>query len=93
VNIIEEEEEQSLLDILRGAIQSFSRKPKKLMVNSPYLNGSIEGTEFVFRVTDEQTEITVFEGTVVAANEQGSVSVTGGEAASARTGQRLGDRR
>jgi tetratricopeptide (TPR) repeat protein len=87
VNIIEEEEEQSLLDILRGAIQSFSRKPKKLMVNSPYLNGSIEGTEFVFRVTDEQTEITVFEGTVVAANEQGSVSVTGGEAASAGEGQ------
>jgi hypothetical protein len=87
VNIIEEEEEQSLLDILRGAIQSFSRKPKKLMVNSPYLNGSIEGTEFVFRVTDEQTEITVFEGTVVASNSQGESSVTAGESVVAQQGQ------
>ena len=87
VNIVEEEEEQSLLDIIKGALHSFSRKPKKLMVNSPYLNGSIEGTEFVFRVTDEQSELTVFEGTVVAANDQGSVSVSGGEAASASPGQ------
>jgi Tfp pilus assembly protein PilF len=76
-----------LLDILRGAIQSFSRKPKKLMVNSPYLNGSIEGTEFVFRVTDEQTEITVFEGTVVASNSQGESSVTAGESVVAQQGQ------
>jgi tetratricopeptide (TPR) repeat protein len=83
----DQDEESSLLDIIKGAFHSFSRKPKKLSVNSPYLNGSIEGTEFVFRVTDEQTEITVFEGTVVAANEQGSVPVTSGESASARAGQ------
>ena len=83
----EPEEEPSLLDIIKGAIQSFSRKPKKLSINSPYLNGSIEGTEFVFRVTDEQSEITVFEGTVIASNEQGSISVSGGEAASAGEGQ------
>ncbi len=87
VDINEEEEERSLLDIIKGALHSFSRKPKKLSVNSPYLNGSIEGTEFVFRVTDEQSEVTVFEGTVVAANDLGSVSVSGGEAASASQGQ------
>ena len=87
VNIIQEEKERSLLDILKGAIQSFSRKPKKLMVNSPYLNGSIEGTEFVFRVTDEQTELTVFEGTVLASNEQGEASVSGGESVVAQQGQ------
>jgi tetratricopeptide (TPR) repeat protein len=87
VNIVEEEEEQSLLDILKGALHSFSRKPKKLMVNSPYLNGSIEGTEFVFRVTDDQSELTVFEGTVVASNNQGESSVTGGESVVAQQGQ------
>ena len=81
------EEESSLLDLIKGAIQSFSRKPRKLSINSPYLNGSIEGTEFVFRVSDEQTEITVFEGTVVAVNEQGSVAVSSGEVASAVQGQ------
>ena len=83
----ESEEEFSLLDLIKGAIQSFSRKPRKLSINSPYLNGSIEGTEFVFRVSDEQTEIIVFEGTVVAANDQGSVPVTSGESASAMPGQ------
>jgi len=87
VDVNEKEEERSLLDIIKGALHSFSRKPKKLSINSPYLNGSIEGTEFVFRVSDEQSEVTVFEGTVVAANDQGSVSVSGGEAASARQGQ------
>lgn len=78
VNIVEEEEEQSLLDILKGAIHSFSRKPKKLMVNSPYINGSIEGTEFVFRVTDDQSELTVFEGTVVAAGAGQPFRAVGG---------------
>jgi tetratricopeptide (TPR) repeat protein len=87
VDITEEEEERSFLDIIKGALHSFSRKPKKLSINSPYLNGSIEGTEFVFRVTDEQSEITVFEGTVVASNDQGSVPVSGGEAASASEGE------
>jgi len=87
VNITQEEEEQSLLDIIKGALHSFSRKPKKLMVNSPYLNGSIEGTEFVFRVTDDQSELTVFEGTVVAANDQGDSSITGGESVVAQQGQ------
>ena len=87
VNITEEEEEQSLLDIIKGALHSFSRKPKKLMVNSPYINGSIEGTEFVFRVTDERSELTVFEGTVLASNNQGEVSVTTGESVVAQQGQ------
>jgi len=82
-----EEEESSLLDLIKGAIHSFSRKPKKLSINSPYLNGSIEGTEFVFRVTDEQTEVTVFEGTVVAANDQGSVAVGANESVTAQAGQ------
>ena len=87
VDITDQEEERSLLDIIRGALHSFSRKPKKLSINSPYLNGSIEGTEFVFRVTDEQSELTVFEGTVIAANDQGRASVAGGESASASAGQ------
>lgn len=87
VDVTEKDEERSLMDIIKGALHSFSRKPRKLSVNSPYLNGSIEGTEFVFRVVDEQTEITVFEGTVVASNDQGTVSVSGGESASASPGQ------
>jgi tetratricopeptide (TPR) repeat protein len=87
VDISEEEKERSFLDIIKGAFHSFSRKPKQLSINSPYINGSIEGTEFVFRVTDEQSEITVFEGTVVASNDQGETSLTMGESVVALQGQ------
>ena len=86
VDITEKEEEQSLLDILKGAFHSFSRKPRKLSINSAYLNGSIEGTEFVFRVTDTETQITVFEGVVVAANDQGDLSLESGQSAVATEG-------
>ena len=87
IDITPKDEEASLLDLFTGAIQSFSRKPKFLRVNTPYLNGSIEGTEFVFRVTDDESTITVFEGVVLASNDQGEVAVSPGEAAAAGKGQ------
>ena len=86
-NITGVTEERSVLSLLKGAFQSFSRKPRGFEVNTPYLNGSIEGTEFVFRVEDGQSELTVLEGLVVASNSQGSVSVSGGESAIAEQGK------
>jgi len=80
-------EERSVLSLLKGAFQSFSRKPRGFEVSTPYLNGSIEGTEFVFRVDDDESILTVFEGIVLASNAQGSVSVAGGEAVAAKAGQ------
>ena len=87
MDITEEDDERSLLEMLRGALHSFSRKPKKLSINSPYINGSVEGTEFAFRVMDERSELTVFEGTVIASNDQGSVSIESGETVGAGKGQ------
>lgn len=87
VDVAVESAERSWIDLLRGALQSFSRKPRLITVNTPYLNGSIEGTEFVFRVDDNSTQVAVYEGTVIAANAQGSVAVTGGAAVSAANGQ------
>jgi len=86
-NITGKPEERSALSLLKGAFQSFSRKPRGFEVNTPYLNGSIEGTEFVFRVRDNASELTVFEGTVVASNDQGSATVSGGESVAAQQGQ------
>jgi predicted Zn-dependent protease len=80
-------EEPSLIDVIRGAIKSFSRKPRLIKVNSPYLNGTIEGTEFQLRVVDGSATLTVLEGLVLAANEAGSVRVGAGQAASAAAGQ------
>jgi tetratricopeptide (TPR) repeat protein len=85
--VVEEPEERSVLSLLKGAFQSFSRKPRGFEVNTPYLNGSIEGTEFVFRVEDDQSILTVLEGTVLASNDQGSASVSGGESVVAEQGK------
>ena len=63
--------ERSALSLFKGALQSFSRKPRGFEINTPYLNGSIEGTEFVFRVEDEESTLTVFEGTVVGFQRSG----------------------
>jgi tetratricopeptide (TPR) repeat protein len=86
-NVTAKTEERSALSLLKGAFQSFSRKPRGFEVNTPYLNGSIEGTEFVFRVEDDESVLTVLEGTVVASNEKGKLAVSGGEAVAARSGQ------
>ncbi|MCP4387239.1 MAG: TonB-dependent receptor, partial [Gammaproteobacteria bacterium] len=87
LDITDREEERSWLDLVKGAFQSFSRKPRFLSINTPYLNGSIEGTEFLVRVDNQTSEIIVFEGVVVAANDQGQVALSPGESARAVTGQ------
>ncbi len=86
-NISNKPEERSFLKLLNGAIQSFSRKPRQFEVSTPYLNGTIEGTEFVIRVTENQTILTVFEGSVRAANEQGTVAVPSGQSVAAEAGK------
>ncbi len=87
LNITGQKDERSWLDLVKGAFQSFSRKPRFLTVNTPYLNGSIEGTEFLARVDDGAAEITVFEGVVRAANDHGEVAASPGELARAVAGQ------
>ncbi|TVQ84597.1 MAG: TonB-dependent receptor, partial [Chromatiaceae bacterium] len=87
VNVTDQAAERSWLQVIQGSIMSFSRKPKLLEVSTPYLNGSIEGTEFLVRVGDDETQLTVFEGRVIAGNDQGSMPVAGGATAVAAKGQ------
>jgi len=87
IDITPEDDESSLLDLIRGVFQSFSRKPKYLRVNTPYLNGSVEGTEFVFRATNDEAVITVLEGVVIASNAHGEVAIRRGESAQGSKGQ------
>ena len=84
--IAPEPEESSVFGVLFGAIQSFSRRPQTLEVDTPYVNATIEGTEFALRVVDGQSELTVIEGRVLAKNDLGSVRVSAGEAAVAQAG-------
>ncbi|MET0091612.1 MAG: FecR domain-containing protein [Candidatus Thiodiazotropha sp.] len=77
----------SLLDLIRGAIHFISRTPKRLDVNTPYVNASIQGTEFVVRIENQATDVTVLEGVVVTRNDQGSLSLAADQASRSATGQ------
>jgi tetratricopeptide (TPR) repeat protein len=87
LEITQEPEERSLLDLIIGAFQSFSRAPRTLAVSTPYLNATIEGTEFALRVEAKRSLLTVFEGRVAAANEQGQLPVASGQTVVAEAGK------
>jgi tetratricopeptide (TPR) repeat protein len=71
----------SLLKVLTGAVNFISRTQRPFRVETPYVNASIEGTEFLVGVAADSARIAVFEGRVVADNERGSVSLLAGEQA------------
>jgi Tfp pilus assembly protein PilF len=86
VDVSAKKEQRSWVDLLKGTIQAFIRHPRLLTVNTPYLNGSIEGTEFQVAVRDDSASILVQEGRILASNDHGKVAVTPGEAADAKAG-------
>ncbi|MGH8489428.1 MAG: tetratricopeptide repeat protein [Gammaproteobacteria bacterium] len=87
LDVSAKKEERTLLDIIAGAFQSLSRQPRRLTVNTPYLNGMIEGTEFVVRVEVDRASLSVLEGRVLVSNAQGSLKVAPGESATAQAGK------
>lgn len=87
LEIVREPEEQSLIDLVIGAFQSFSRSPRTLAVSTPYLNATIEGTEFALRVEPQRSLLTVLEGKIAAKNELGEIKVAAGQSAVAEAGK------
>jgi Tfp pilus assembly protein PilF len=77
----------SLMNLIAGVAYFFSRQPRVLQIDTPFVNAAVEGTEFLLNVDDVQTLLTVFEGKVVASNERGRLPVAGGEAALTRVGE------
>ncbi|UCF85506.1 MAG: FecR domain-containing protein, partial [Desulfobacteraceae bacterium] len=82
-----EKKRTSLLDLLKGAVHFFSRTPRSLKVATPFVNGSVEGTEFFVRVERDQTFLSIFEGRVAVTNEVGRLTLTSGQSAIAVEGQ------
>jgi tetratricopeptide (TPR) repeat protein len=82
-----EKEQTLLLKLLSGAAHFLSRIPRTLKVATPFVNGAVEGTEFLVRVEKEQTFFSVFEGKVAASNEAGSLLLASGQSAVALKGQ------
>ncbi len=87
VDISPKVEQRSLLGLVQGAIQSFSRAPRRHEINTAYLNAIIEGTEFVARVEADRALIDLSEGRIVGTNERGRIELAQGQAVTARAGQ------
>ena len=62
---------RTLIELVRGAILFFSRQPRSLDVETPFVNAAVAGTEFLVRVEQTRAVVTVFEGRVTASNPAG----------------------
>jgi ferric-dicitrate binding protein FerR (iron transport regulator) len=76
-----------VVDLVRGAVHFFSRGPRSLEVNTPFTVVGVRGTEFLISLEPERTLLTVFEGTVVAENPAGSLTLRDGQSALAEKGK------
>ncbi len=83
------EDRSTLAELLEGFLYFFSRTPQQLELRSPYLNASVDGTEFAMQVTGGAARVLVFEGEVLAANGAGRVKLTAGQGAEAAGGAPL----
>lgn len=76
-----------LLSLMDGVGFFRSRRTQQLNIKTPFVNAVHEGTEFLVRVDDTHTEITVFDGRVAAQNKAGRVQIKQGYSAITQKGQ------
>src|SRR6266568_8135873 len=67
------EERTGVVALLKGAAHFFSRGPRSLEVRTPFTVAGVRGTEFFISVEEAQASLSIFEGTVLAASEAGSL--------------------
>jgi len=82
-----QESERSVIDVLRGLVYFRSRAPRAIKVRTPFVDGGVEGTEFLVEVGADRATITVLEGRVVATNAAGTLALSSGQSATARAGE------
>ncbi|MBW1636495.1 MAG: TonB-dependent receptor [Deltaproteobacteria bacterium] len=83
-----EDDRPLLLRIFQGVLYYFSIKPRSLELETPFVNGAVEGTEFLISISGKQTQISVFEGRVLAENKGGSLTIHSGQSAVAGKDQK-----
>jgi tetratricopeptide (TPR) repeat protein len=81
------EERTSLVDMLKGAAYFFSRVPRSLEMTTPSATAGVRGTEFFIKADEKSTFVSVFHGSVLAANQAGSVALASGQSAVAEAGK------
>jgi tetratricopeptide (TPR) repeat protein len=82
-----EKEQPFLIELITGAVHFFSRVHRSLHLVTPFVNGAVEGTEFVASVDDHQTRLSLFEGRLRVFNAQGSLLLTKNQSAIAAANQ------
>lgn len=80
-------DKESWLDLSQGVAHFIARIKQAFKVVTPFVNASVEGTEFVVSVAGSQARVTVFEGQVAALNDFGQLMLVGGQSAIANQGQ------
>src|SRR6478735_4451372 len=78
----------STLQLQRG--RAWGRSPSgrtRLSVETPSATAAIRGTEWAIAADEGETTLQVFDGAIEFANDAGSLTVSAGEAATARPGQ------
>ena len=83
----QEEKDASLLDLFEGAIHIITRTPRPFKIRTPFVNASVEGTEFFVGLKEDNAEVVVYEGKVSVSNELGSLLLHDHEAAITHKGQ------
>lgn len=81
------EDGSAWVDLLEGIAHFISRVRHSFQVNTPYVNASIEGTEFTVDTSPGRARVIVLEGRVRAHNARGEVFVDGGQRAESRQGE------
>jgi len=84
------EEQTVIMRLFNGAACFFSRFPRSLKIFTPHMNGTVKGTEFVIRVDGDQTQLTLYEGQILAENEKGSLNMVSGQSVVAKKDQAPG---
>ncbi|SFO36937.1 FecR family protein [Nitrosospira briensis] len=72
----------ALVELVTGALFVITRTPKPFRVKTRLVTADIEGTEFFIGTNQDSARLVIYEGTVSASNEQGSISLVSNEAAS-----------
>jgi tetratricopeptide (TPR) repeat protein len=83
-------ESPSLLELFTGRALFMTRFPHPLTIDTPYVNASSGGTEYVIEVDKEHqtSTLTVIEGTMHLKNAQGSLTVTDGQSSVTHAGEK-----
>ena len=76
-----------LIDLVNGIAHFFSRFKRSLTVVTPFVNATVEGTEFLVKVDTDKTFLSIYEGAVSASNDAGTIMVASGQSAIAEKGK------